>query len=146
MKRIRGGMGDERGALVLEFALIVPILFFIIFGIIDFGRAYFTMNSLEAAVREGARYAAVLEKPDVAPYPDSIKQHVKNFALTFGGDSLRSSQVTTSFDPTLETVTVTATYGFHSITPLLRMIGRDSLVMRQTAVFRWERAVPTGGP
>ncbi|HEX6533500.1 MAG TPA: TadE/TadG family type IV pilus assembly protein [Gemmatimonadaceae bacterium] len=143
MKRVRGRFRDERGALVLEFALIVPILFFIVFGIIDFGRAYFTMNSLEAAVREGARYAAVLEKPADAPNPDDIKQRVCNFALTFGGDSLRTSQVTTSFDPDLETVTVTATYGFRPITPLLRMIGRDSIAMRQTAVFRWERATPS---
>lgn len=138
MKRVRRLGRDERGALVVEFALIVPILFFIVFGIVDFGRAYFTMNSLATAVREGARYGAVLETPDVAPYPDSIKQHVKDFALTFGGDSLRSSDVTTTLNKTAQTLTVTARYTFRPITPLFAMIGRDSISMQQTAVFRWE--------
>src|SRR5690348_9322889 len=110
MDPVRALGREERGALVVEFAMIVPILFFIVFGIVDFGRAYFTMNSLATAVREGARYGAVLETPDVAPAPAQIRQRVKDFALTFGGDSLRDADITSTLNnsPGASTLTVTA--------------------------------------
>jgi Flp pilus assembly protein TadG len=128
---------DERGALIVEFGLIVPILFLLVFGIVDFGRAYFTMNNLAAAVREGARYGAVLEKPETAPWPDSIKQHVVNFSYTFGGAQLGTPNVSVVVDPG-NTVTVTAKYTFRTITPLVNLIGLDSIPMQQKAVFRIE--------
>jgi Flp pilus assembly protein TadG len=50
---------DERGAAVVEFALVLPLLVMFIFGIIEFGRAYSAKVELTAAVREGARAAAL---------------------------------------------------------------------------------------
>ncbi|HEX5409235.1 MAG TPA: TadE/TadG family type IV pilus assembly protein [Gemmatimonadaceae bacterium] len=138
MGRIRIFRADERGALIVEFALIVPILFFLVFGIVDFGRAYFTMNNLAAAVREGARYGAVLPSPVPAWASDSMSQRVIDFSYTFGGIPLQKSQVTSAIDVGTETATVTANYTFRPITPLLRMINMDSIPMTERAVFRWE--------
>lgn len=53
---------DERGASAIEFALVVPLLLVLVFGIVDFGHAYFRKISLNAAVREGARELA-LDQP-----------------------------------------------------------------------------------
>jgi len=53
-KRLREG-----GQSVIEFALILPFLFLIVFGITEFGRALMTTNILTQAAREGARVAAV---------------------------------------------------------------------------------------
>lgn len=145
MTGVRRFHRDERGALVVEFGLIVPILFLLVFGIVDFGRAYFTMNNLAAAVREGARYGAVLEKPWDGAWPDSIKKHVVDFSYTFGGAKLTTPNVTTSADQTAGTITVTATYTFTTITPLVNLIGLDSIPMTQTAVFRMEYFTPAGG-
>ncbi len=50
---------DDRGAIMVEFALIVPILLILLFGIIEFGRAYNTQISLQGAAREGARALAL---------------------------------------------------------------------------------------
>lgn len=136
---------DERGALVVEFGLIVPILFLLVFGIVDFGRAYFTMNNLAAAVREGARYGAVLSNPLDGTWPDSVKKRVVDFSYTFGGARLGTPNVTTVTDTAAGTVTVTAAYTFRPITPLLNLIGLDSIPMRQTAVFRWELDDDPGG-
>ena len=136
MRRIRDFRGDERGALIVEFALIVPILFFLVFGIVDFGRAYFTMNNLAAAVREGARYASVVPNPPQASDTSTIQQRVIDFSQTFGGIPLQKSQVTYNYNA--ETVTVSAKYVFRPITPLLRLIGMDSIPMTERAVFRWE--------
>ena len=49
----------ERGAAAVEFALIAPLLFMLIFGIIQFGLAWSQKEIFVQAAREGARYAAV---------------------------------------------------------------------------------------
>ena len=50
---------DDRGAVMVEFALIVPILLMLLVGIIEFGRAYNTTVSMQGAAREGARELAL---------------------------------------------------------------------------------------
>ena len=49
----------EEGASAVEFALIAPLLFMIVFGILYFGVAFMKMQNLRSAVREGGRAAAV---------------------------------------------------------------------------------------
>jgi len=49
----------DRGSVVVEFALVVPVLLLIVFGIIDFGRALNAQIALTGAAREGVRLAAL---------------------------------------------------------------------------------------
>jgi hypothetical protein len=44
--RLRRLIRDEGGAAVVEFALVMPILALIVFGIIDFGRAFYVESAL----------------------------------------------------------------------------------------------------
>lgn len=55
----RAAGAPERGATLVEFALIVPLLLLFIFGIIDFGITYNNQQSIRSAVREGTRRAIV---------------------------------------------------------------------------------------
>ena len=50
----------QGGGEIVEVALVLPLLFFLIFGIINGGWAIFSYNTLVAATREGARYGSVL--------------------------------------------------------------------------------------
>ena len=50
---------NEKGASAVEFALILPILIMLVFGIFQFGIAYNNYIALTHAAREGARLAAV---------------------------------------------------------------------------------------
>jgi Flp pilus assembly protein TadG len=50
---------DDRGAAMVEFAIILPVLVMVLMGIIEFGRAYNTQVSIQAAAREGARELAL---------------------------------------------------------------------------------------
>jgi hypothetical protein len=61
MKRRRHAASDSRdcGAVAVEFALLLPVLLLLIFGIIDFGRAINDQITLTQAAREGARLAAL---------------------------------------------------------------------------------------
>ena len=52
-------VGRESGAAAVELALVLPILLVLVFGIIDFGRAYNAKISLTQAAREGARVRAL---------------------------------------------------------------------------------------
>ena len=49
----------RRGAVTVEFALVVPVLFLFIFGIIEFARLNTLRNSIENAAYEGARRAII---------------------------------------------------------------------------------------
>ena len=52
-------VADARGAAMVEFALVAPLLFVVIFGTIDFGRAFHYWNLEQQMANEGARLAAV---------------------------------------------------------------------------------------
>ena len=49
----------QDGASAVEFALVAPLLFMILFGILQFGLAFLQVQSIRTAVREGGRVAAV---------------------------------------------------------------------------------------
>lgn len=58
-----GRVARRRGQAMVEFALLAPVLFLILFGIVDLGRAVFYANELTNASREGARIAILASNP-----------------------------------------------------------------------------------
>ncbi len=56
----------ERGATVVEFAFIVPLLILLVLGIAEFGRAFQVSGTLSAAAREGVRVMALQNDPAAA--------------------------------------------------------------------------------
>jgi Flp pilus assembly protein TadG len=54
----RGGYRRERGAALVEFALVAPVLAMLGFGVVDLGRGYALGERARAAAREAAFYAA----------------------------------------------------------------------------------------
>ena len=73
-RKLRRGTGrGVRGNAVIEFALILPIFLLVVFGITEFGRAWFTVNVLATASREGVRLA-VVTAPDVAAVTARVQQ------------------------------------------------------------------------
>ena len=70
------GRHRQRGQALAEFALVAPIFFLVLFGIIEAGRFMFFYETLNNATREGARYAIVngansLSCSTGPPAPDS---------------------------------------------------------------------------
>ncbi|MEX6502723.1 TadE/TadG family type IV pilus assembly protein [Pseudomonas zhanjiangensis] len=65
-----------RGIYVVEFAIIGLLLFTLLFGVLEMGRAYFTINTLDEVVRRGARLAAVCDIQD----PDVLRRAIFNDA------------------------------------------------------------------
>jgi Flp pilus assembly protein TadG len=63
----------ERGAAVVEFAVLVPVLLLIVFGIGDFGLATNTYNNETQLANEGARWAVVDANPGSGSLQDYIR-------------------------------------------------------------------------
>ncbi|HET6701997.1 MAG TPA: TadE family protein [Gemmatimonadaceae bacterium] len=137
--RSRKFIRNEEGAAVVEFALVMPILALIIFGIIDFGRAFYTVNNIISAVREGARYGAILSAPMSTTGQREIRDRVRSVSQPFGGDSLRDDQIQIEF-PNGELVRVRVeSYPFRPLTPIAGALGVGTWPITRQATFRWER-------
>jgi Flp pilus assembly protein TadG len=143
LRRLTPIARDERGAAAVEFALVLPILVVLAFGIIDFGRLLYTYNNLTSAVREGARFAAVQTEANVDDVA-LVQGRVSDYIASFGGDSVATSQIEVTLDaspPATRFITVRIdAYEFVPITPIAALIGLGDITLSPRAVFRWERA------
>ena len=71
MSRRRNIIRNERGQTMVEFALVLPILCVVLFGILQFGALYNDYVTLTDAARVGARRAAVSR---LAPNPSAAAE------------------------------------------------------------------------
>jgi Flp pilus assembly protein TadG len=136
------GLRDERGAALVEFALVVPFLMLIMCATIDFGLAVYALNNLTAAVREGGRYSAAL-LPAPAANDTAVSNRVANYIVGIN-NGLTTAQVralvtSTAMDADGNiTVRVTG-YPYVPLTPLAPLLGLDTIYLNRTAIFRHER-------
>lgn len=126
----------SRAQALAEFALVAPIFFLMLFGIIDFGRYVYYVQILNNAAREGARYAIVhgdLGVPSTGPPDDptgaAVKATVKNYLVgVIDGGAL--TIIPAWYDPSGteppngtnirgDLVKVTVDYQFRSVIPLI---------------------------
>jgi len=61
--RLRTRIADQRGTSLVEFALILPVLALILFGLLDFAKAFNYWNDQTHLAAEGARWAVVNSNP-----------------------------------------------------------------------------------
>jgi Flp pilus assembly protein TadG len=80
----KGSRHREGGAAAVEFALIVPLLFLILFGTLQYGFYFFSLQAGNQAAREAARRAAVGDMPTCTAFVDYVKSRVgrANFGNT----------------------------------------------------------------
>ena len=93
---------NERGATLLEFAIVGSVLFTAMFGVLEFGRLLWAHNALRDAARRGARYA-VVRKNDAAGIAA-----VKNMVVY--GDPNANPAIATPIAPGLTTSNVQVDY------------------------------------
>jgi Flp pilus assembly protein TadG len=104
-RRLRG----DRGAAAVEFALVVPLLVALVFGLIDFGRAYNEQITLTQLAREGARLVALNQ----ADYATRLVTAAPSSLQLTATDITVVSSCTTASTPTGDaTVKVTKVFTF----------------------------------
>ena len=119
-RRRRHDLGDCSGATAVEFALLLPVFFAIVFGVMEFGRVLYTTHTLDNAVREGVRYAMVhgAASPNPALSAD-IEAVVKSRAAPL--DPAKVVVLPVSFEPNNRpdsTVMVQVRYDFDFLLPV----------------------------
>lgn len=118
-------LNSERGSVAVEFALLVPVLFLILFGIINFGVLMYNQAVITNAAREGARWAAIhttatygsgctnaYSLAPVDPCQTAYSYAYQNL-ISFGGNYLLTAVYLPSADfnsGTAQTVKVSYTY------------------------------------
>lgn len=93
---IRHGQARQRGVAAVEFALVLPILLLIVFGIVEFGVAFYDKAVITNASREGARAGVVLKSPKATStdIQNVVLNYTSSHLLTFG--TQRTPTVTTT--------------------------------------------------
>jgi Flp pilus assembly protein TadG len=147
---------NERGTAIVEFALVAPVLFLLVFGIIDFARALNYYNQMSQLVGQGARAAAVDRNPDgtgigqggvggvTCATTESIQCQLVDYYAHAG--EFQKGLAVCVVPPTGGTgspVTVRATFDFK----FLPIVGGATLQLSTTQTERFESSAPdyTGG-
>ena len=138
-RSVRKTQKKRLGASVVEFAIVAPLFFLLVFGMVEFGRMVMIQQVLTNGSREGARKAVL----DGATSSD-VKSSVVTY-MTNGGVTIATSNVAINpSDPATATagspVTVTVSVPFSQVSWLpspMFLGGRQmtaSTVMRREAV------------
>lgn len=85
----------QRGITCVEFAIVAAVLFTLIFGVIEFGRALFVANALTESTRRGARMAAVCPVGD--PRPAQVAIFADGSGVSRIAPDLTTANVTVSY-------------------------------------------------
>lgn len=76
---------DDRGASAVEFALIMPFLLLLIFGLIQYGLWFWAIQGGADIARGAARLAAVGQAPTCSEFIEDVNDDINEFTPARGG-------------------------------------------------------------
>jgi Flp pilus assembly protein TadG len=118
---------------VVEFALVTLLLIVLLMGVVEFGRAWYTVHMLSSAAREGARVGAMLGGRD--DREAAIRARIEEVLSPTGVDEVTVViQLSGGYGQPLR---VTIERDFHTVAAQL-LPGLDELRLRGSAVFNQE--------
>jgi Flp pilus assembly protein TadG len=130
----------QRGAALVEFAIVAPLLILLLFGIVEFGWVLAQFNEVRHAAQEGARWGAV-SRPDIdgggAGSSDLVARACNAANLPSG--STLSVTAATGGGAKGDTATVTVTANIASLTGLNFITVFLPPSLSNTATFRLEQ-------
>ena len=146
-------ISKQKGAEIIEFALILPILLFIMFGIMEFGLVLYDKAIITNASREGARSGAVFKCPVLTA--NQIHAVITNYSkglVSFSAEKAVPSVIVTPTPPstvtncgansgTPLTVSVSYTYKFLVFGNLFSLLApgfTNPIVLSATTVMNYE--------
>ena len=130
---------SQKGAAAVEFALLLPILLFIFFGIVALSLALDDTAVLTNASREGAREGIVLRSPPMndAQISDVVITYTKGALLSMGTPHTPSVAVVRSSTPefpSILTVTVSYPYSGLGLGRLLSAVNQPMVLSSSTVM------------
>ena len=123
-RRHRWDRRDQRGQTLVEFALAIPALAMVFFGIFEYGIVLDNQLQLRNAARDAGRAGAIRFETSPSPIPDSDRVTTATSTATASGEtsliscSPMSSSVLVQSTANPPILTVTLSCPYHPITPL----------------------------
>jgi Flp pilus assembly protein TadG len=122
-RRLRGA---EKGQALVEFALVAPILLFLLLGIIDLARAWNVYQVLTDAGREGARVAVVDNGSTDVQIRDLVKQAAARAGIEITDANITLTEGIGRGDPT--TVSIQYGHDLQWVGWALGLVGADRII------------------
>jgi Flp pilus assembly protein TadG len=119
----------DTGQALVEFALAISVFMLLVLGTFDLARAYLDYTVITNAAREAGRYGAAHFGEPGPPRWD-VAANQAGVSMEIGLDAPLNLTVGQTTIGTLTYVTVTGTYQFHSITPMVGALLGDPIPMR----------------
>lgn len=130
MKILSALRKDEKGQSLVEFALVLPVLLFLVLGMLEYGWMLNAKISVTAAAREGARASSVLgEENSSQAY--TVASVAANKYIGIG--TLDADDITVTV--TSESVTVSISYEKE---PLIGIYIKDAVLIGSSVTMRME--------
>lgn len=126
---------NRRGAAVVEFALISPLFFLLILGMVEYGRLVMVQQILTNASREGARMA-VLDGATKASVENWVSDYLNNTSVS--GHTVTVTPANLAAAGYGEPVTVTVSVTFDQVSWLPSPMFLKGRQMTATTVMRRE--------
>ena len=132
---------SNRGANAIEFALVLPILLVMLFGIIEFGAVLYNKAVITNASREGARFAAgfytnpanaTAQRPTCGDIRAFVTTYVQKHFLNFKSPNPQAITINcptttpSGYAGYTDTVSIDYTYDFLVLGPLVSFAARTS--------------------
>lgn len=134
----------SRGAAIIEFALVLPILLILFFGIVEFATALYNKAVITNASREAARAGIVYVGPSTHVSEATIRAvAAANYAnlITYNKDAAPTVTVTVTDSPDFEqdllTVTIDYSYSGLGLGAMLSSI-TGPLVLSASTTMKYE--------
>jgi Flp pilus assembly protein TadG len=127
---------NRGGAAAVGFAVVVPVFFLMVFGMIEFGRMVKVQQVITNGSRDGARIA-VLDGTTGAEVEASVKNYLESSQVYGANVSVDPAEPSSAGYGEPVTVTATIPFGQVSLLPSPMFIDRDT-VLTATSVMRRE--------
>src|SRR5689334_1582482 len=95
---MRAQQQNQKGQAVIEFALLVPILLLLLFGVVQFARVYYTYHTLQKALRGGAGFIAHMNSVNFCDDQNASFLDARNY-IVFGNLQGSGSPVVNGLTP-----------------------------------------------
>lgn len=138
---VRAFGGNSRGVSAIEFALIFPIFFLFIVGILEFGLVFYLRGVIEEVVREGARGAIIAASNARYGIPgETLIEKINRRLGALVYDPTKVSVEVKIYDTIDDVIVDQGVYG--DITTVTRTVGLPNQIVRYTIIYDHEYITP----